>query len=255
MSSGVAQAAAAGSAALADSSTQPAPDNTAAPAVPAAIPTESLNAHRADLSAAEYFDVLDECGHPTGVSKLRSLVHRDGDWHACVHIWVLHARSGMVLLQRRAACKDSFPSCWDVSCAGHLAAGETVAAAAEAELREELGLQAPDGIPFSDWCRPLCAPFPRTVVSQGGRFIDREHTHCFVVEGEWEAESMRLQEEEVERVEWTELAEFAAALQQQREGYVAVPDLELYARMVFAPLEERIKLIRTKHAADATVQQ
>jgi len=29
----------------------------------------------------EYFDVLDENGNKTGKIKLRSEVHRDGDWH------------------------------------------------------------------------------------------------------------------------------------------------------------------------------
>jgi hypothetical protein len=39
----------------------------------------------------EHFDVLTPDGTPTGVSKPRSDVHRDGDWHACVHIWVIDA--------------------------------------------------------------------------------------------------------------------------------------------------------------------
>ena len=37
----------------------------------------------------EEFDVLDAEGRPTGRVKARSAVHRDGDWHAAVHVWVL----------------------------------------------------------------------------------------------------------------------------------------------------------------------
>ena len=37
----------------------------------------------------EEFDVLDAKGRPTGRAKARSAVHRDGDWHAAVHVWVL----------------------------------------------------------------------------------------------------------------------------------------------------------------------
>ena len=38
----------------------------------------------------EYFDVLDSNGHKTGRIKLRSEVHRDGDWHRAVNIWIVN---------------------------------------------------------------------------------------------------------------------------------------------------------------------
>ena len=38
----------------------------------------------------EYFDILDENGNKTGQTKLRSEVHRDGDWHKAVHIWIFN---------------------------------------------------------------------------------------------------------------------------------------------------------------------
>lgn len=56
----------------------------------------------------ERFDVLHEDGTPKGFSKARSLVHRDGDWHRSTHIWILSS-DGEVLVQRRAAGKDTFP--------------------------------------------------------------------------------------------------------------------------------------------------
>ena len=56
----------------------------------------------------EYFDILDDNGNKTGKIKLRSEVHRDGDWHKAVHIWILN-QSGDILLQRRSATKDSNP--------------------------------------------------------------------------------------------------------------------------------------------------
>ena len=89
---------------------------------------------------AEYFDILDENGNLTGKTKLRSEVHRDGDWHKAVHIWVFN-RKGEVLLQRRAANKDSYPNMLDISCAGHLSAGDTSLEGALRELEEELGLK------------------------------------------------------------------------------------------------------------------
>jgi len=87
----------------------------------------------------EYFDILDENGNKTGKIKLRSEVHRDGDWHKVVHIWILN-KDGDVLLQRRCASKDSYPNMLDISSAGHLSAGDTSLEGALRELKEELNL-------------------------------------------------------------------------------------------------------------------
>ena len=45
----------------------------------------------------------------------------------------------------------------------------------------------------------------RTVISQGGKFIDNEHTYIYYLEGDWKASELVLQEEEVEAVEWMEI--------------------------------------------------
>ena len=87
----------------------------------------------------EYFDVLDKNGNKTGLVKLRSDVHRDGDWHKAVHIWIIN-ENGDILLQRRCATKDSNPNMLDISCAGHLSAGESSILGAIRELKEELDL-------------------------------------------------------------------------------------------------------------------
>ena len=34
----------------------------------------------------EYLDVLDSSGNKTGKKKLRSEIHKDGDWHRAVQI-------------------------------------------------------------------------------------------------------------------------------------------------------------------------
>lgn len=181
--------------------------------------TPPPSAHRLELSAPEYFDLLTSDGELTGKTKLRKEVHRDGDWHAAVHIWLLNEKTGQVnytththntktgdigsnrfslcstshhsslslsrflvcshlpisqiLLQKRAACKDSFPSCWDVSCAGHLSAGETGPAAAEAELMEELSIKRPPGTSFEQFFIHI-TDMKREVISQGGHTKQHE---------------------------------------------------------------------------------
>lgn len=87
----------------------------------------------------EYFDLLDENGNKTGKIKLRTEVHRDGDWHKAVHIWIINNK-GDILLQRRCATKDSNPNMLDISSAGHLSAGDNSLSGAIRELKEELNL-------------------------------------------------------------------------------------------------------------------
>src|SRR4051812_30424750 len=41
--------------------------------------------------ASELFDLYDADGAPLGLRKERALVHRDGDWHRSLHLWVVLA--------------------------------------------------------------------------------------------------------------------------------------------------------------------
>jgi isopentenyldiphosphate isomerase len=86
----------------------------------------------------ELFDLCDEVGRPLGATKPRADVHRDGDWHRSLHVWVVLEGAG-VLLQRRSLRKDTHPDKVDVAVAGHLRAGESVEDALR-ESEEEIGL-------------------------------------------------------------------------------------------------------------------
>lgn len=72
-----------------------------------------VNNNRRIKMVKEYFDLLDENGNKTGNIKLRSEVHRDGDWHKAVHIWIINDE-GEILLQRRCATKESYPNMLDI---------------------------------------------------------------------------------------------------------------------------------------------
>jgi isopentenyl-diphosphate delta-isomerase type 1 len=95
----------------------------------------------------EYFDVLDEQGYSTGQVCPRTIVHRNGYFHATVHIWVLNY-SGEILLQKRSLQKDTHPGLWDISCAGHLSDGDSSLDAAVRELNEELRITITDSSQF-----------------------------------------------------------------------------------------------------------
>lgn len=55
----------------------------------------------------------------------RGAVHRDGDYHRAIHVWIYAESTQELLLQQRADCKDSWPSLWDISSAGHISAGDS----------------------------------------------------------------------------------------------------------------------------------
>ena len=97
----------------------------------------------------ELFDLYDRDGAPLGLRKARAEVHRDGDWHRSVHIWVvLREGSGLpgaprapcLLFQRRSLEKDTWPGALDVAVTGHLRAGEALLDGLR-EAREEIGLE------------------------------------------------------------------------------------------------------------------
>ena len=80
---------------------------------------------------------------PIGKVKKRSQVHKEGDWHRSMHLWIYQSDSTnddvRVLLQRRSPYKDTHPNLLDVSCAGHVNAGDDIAETTMREMEEELG--------------------------------------------------------------------------------------------------------------------
>ena len=93
----------------------------------------------------EMIAVLTASGMATGRIVSRNEVHSKGLWHNTVHVW-LRNRAGEILLQKRSATKESHPGLWDISCAGHVGAGDSSSEAAVRELREELGIVVEQGV-------------------------------------------------------------------------------------------------------------
>ncbi len=107
-----------------------------------ATPTSPLRAPSPDN---EILDVVTPRGAPTGQTVSRALAHRCGIRHRTTHLW-LYRRSPdgalEVLLQFRSPQKDSYPSRYDISAAGHVPAGADWIPSALRELEEELGVHA-----------------------------------------------------------------------------------------------------------------
>ncbi len=160
------------------------------------------------FSADELFDLLDENGRPTGETKPRALVHRDGDRHGASHIFVLRRTPDgpEVLLQRRSRKKDSFPGCLDTSSAGHLNAGDTFEEAAYRELEEELGVRREDLPP--EGLRFLFFYHNEYQMEFYDRiFRDNEIEAVYMVELDHPAGWFKPEKEEIEEVLWMPVRE------------------------------------------------
>ena len=88
----------------------------------------------------EYIDILNNYGEVSGKTCLKSEAHKNGFFHQSAHIWIFDKNKN-VLIQKRAADKDTFPNLWDISVAGHISAGELPIDAAIREVEEEVGLK------------------------------------------------------------------------------------------------------------------
>lgn len=148
----------------------------------------------------EYFDVLDENGNKTGETKLRNEVHRDGDWHKAVHIWIINDK-GDILLQRRCATKDSDPNMLDISCAGHLTAGDDSLTGAIRELKEELNFE----VEASNL--QLIKTIKRSS-KYTSTFINNEFDDLYILRTTKKIEDMKYQEEEISEIFFVPYKEF-----------------------------------------------
>ena len=141
----------------------------------------------------ELVDILDESGRPTGEILAKSEAHRLGLWHRCFHCWICgsDAAGPYLLLQRRAATKDTWPGYLDITAAGHLSAGEETLDGLR-EIEEELGLQVnPERLV------PLGTIGIEQQLPAG---CDREFHEVFLLRDNTPPEKLRLQKEEVESI-------------------------------------------------------
>jgi isopentenyldiphosphate isomerase/very-short-patch-repair endonuclease len=165
----------------------------------------------------EEFDILDKHGNLTGKKKPRSDVHRDGDWHKAVHVWIVND-AGQLLIQKRAPQKDSHPNKWDISAAGHISAGGTSLATAVREVEEELGIQTKE----SDF--KYLFTIPQSSVQKGGTFINNEFDDVYLARLNLDISKLTLQKEEVSEVKWIDPKVLHEAYERKDSSHVLHPE-------------------------------
>lgn len=178
----------------------------------------------------EWVDILDENGNATGRSCLKSEAHAKGWFHPCVHIW-FYTSNGDILVQQRGANKKTYPLLWDVSVAGHMAAGETSEEAALREVEEEIGLR----IKAADLLQ--VGVYKSLKLHENG-LIDAEFLNTFLHPLTVSVNNLVPQKSEVADLKLISLQEFATVLHEPlTQGHV--PHDEVYIKGVLDLLRKQ----------------
>lgn len=160
----------------------------------------------------EYRDVYDRYGQKTGKIIGRHDPLLPGEYCRAVCVCLFNSR-GEMLLQKRSADKELWPSLWDITAAGGVLAGENGQQAARRELREEMGLDV-----RLEQARPKLTTFFRDGFSD-----------VFTVRMDVELSELTLQKEEVADAQWATKEEILNRLE---EG-TFIPYFRSYIQVLF----------------------
>lgn len=183
----------------------------------------------------EFLDVVDECDQLTGKKKLRIEIHRDGDWHREVHIFVYNGK-GEILLQLRGPHQEMYPNCWDVSVGGHVSAGSNYLESALKELEEELGVKT-----RSEELQEYFYQLRDETVDAVRRVINRKHRKVYAYRFDGRAEDLKPEEGTITALKFFTKEEMMALPENYGEGISILPGYKPYYAMVFDKVNEILK--------------
>ncbi len=164
------------------------------------------------MSESEMLDILNEEMVVIGTDS-RVNAHARGLWHQTFHCWIVrqstHGETNL-LFQLRHRDKDTYPGLLDISCAGHLQAGETVADGVR-ELREELGVI----VSFTELtsCGIVAE---ENIISE--QCIDREFNHIFILQCNKSLEDYHMQTSEISGLFYINMREFKELLKSEKNS-------------------------------------
>lgn len=152
----------------------------------------------------EYIDILNADGTSTGKRCLKSEIHMKGHYHNTAHVWFYNA-NGEIFLAQRATSKTICPLIWDVSVAGHVDAGETIAHAAIRETREEIGIEITEKDLDKIGVYNCFQNYPNGIE-------DNEFHHTFIAKINYILDDLNLDKDEVAQVKFVTVPEFGELL-------------------------------------------
>ena len=170
----------------------------------------------------EFLDILTSDGKSTGKTSLKSEAHQKGLYHATVHVW-FYTDDHKILLQKRASVKKVFPNLWDVSVAGHVAAGEKIENAAIREVNEEIGLTISEADLTKIGLR-------KDEIVHPNRILDNEFKHLFLCKLTKEISELTMQIGEVDDIQLFDLSILKNTI---KHGDFMVPNIRNYYDFVY----------------------
>lgn len=156
------------------------------------------------MATDEYIDVLNADGTPTGKSCPKSEIHSKGYYHNTAHVWFYNANAE-ILLAQRAASKTIYPLLWDVSVAGHVDSGESIAQATVRETFEEIGIKIPKTLLEKIGVFECFQSYPNGIK-------DNEFHHTYIAKIDFRLSEFTLDHNEVEKVKFVSIPEFRELL-------------------------------------------
>ena len=165
---------------------------------------------------AEFLDVLDGDGNPTGATAEKDDAHARGLWHQVSYIWVVNSR-GELLMGRRSALKKERKHWWTYSALGHVQAGETPAAGAVREIKEEIGIDVKES--------------ELKLLRITKKSEKKEFVHAFVVRRDLPVENYVVDPREIEAIKyvpWQDLAKLSDREMTAKKIYAAPDFKELF---------------------------
>ncbi len=146
----------------------------------------------------EMLDIYTRDGKYLGI-KTRKECHQPnpGFYHKPAWTWIYNEKNE-ILVQKRAMCKKNYPGYWDMPCAGHIEAGESIVNGVIREAKEEIGVD------ISEKDCKLEFEFIEDHAWEIGQ--------VFFIKINKKIDEFVLQKEEVEMVKWLNLNDFKELL-------------------------------------------
>lgn len=179
----------------------------------------------------ELIDVLNE-DLSFKMTALKSVAHKNGWFHASVHIW-LYTQNSELLIQKRAANKIAFPNLWDVSVAGHISAGENKTTSALREIEEEIGLV------YEERAMEYIGTI-KEIHQHSPQFIDYELHHIYIGVLHCPISELTIQKEELSEIRLIDLVQFEQEIKEPNKQKDYVPHSTSYYRFVIDEIKKRL---------------
>lgn len=146
---------------------------------------------------SEMLYVLTEEGNLTDETVSRKEAHLKGVWHRSIRVWLVSDKQE-VLLQKRALGK-TYPGLWDLSCGGHITAGQYSLQTAITEIKEELGIDVkPEQL-------KLLGQYKDSYSEEG--FSDNSFYDVYMANATYPISAFKIQIEEVAEIKYFKISE------------------------------------------------